>query len=87
MCSLHIYLPWLGIDRLTETETENRLTGPFLGTETEYAKNLKQNYEEFWNRNRVMKNLETETDEAQRSETGRFLSLITLLFNYIRLVS
>ena len=28
-------LPTLGIDRLTETETENRLTGPFLGTETE----------------------------------------------------
>ena len=74
MCSLHIYLPWLGIDRLTETEnrltgpfftnqnrkwtnfetkTENeekkilkpkpkyQLTGPFLGNETEYAKNLK----------------------------------------------
>ncbi len=54
-------------------------------------KNVKPNYEEFWNRNRVMihymKNLETETDEAQRSETGRFLSLITLLFDYIRLVS
>ena len=51
-------------------------------------KNVKPNYEEFWNRNRViMKNLETETDEAQRSETGRFLSLITLLFYYIRLVS
>ena len=27
-------------------------------------KNVKPNYEEFWNRNRVMKNLETETDEA-----------------------
>ena len=41
-----------------------RLTGPFLGTETEYAKNLKPkpNYEEFWNRNRAMKNLETETE-------------------------
>ena len=38
------------------------LTGPFLGTETEYAKNLKQNYEEFWNRNRAMKNLEIKTE-------------------------
>jgi len=50
-------------------------------------KNVKPNYEEFWNQSRVMKNLETETDEAQRSETGRFLSLITLLFDCIRLVS
>ena len=32
----------------------------------------------------TMKNLETETDEAQKSETGRFLSLIILLLYYIK---
>ena len=74
---------------LPKPKPKYRLTGPFLGTETEYTK--------IWNRNQnrtmknfgtktelsAMKNLETETDEAQKSETGRFLSLIILLLNYI----
>ena len=76
--------PWyyeIILNKILKPKPKYRLASPFLGTETEYAENPKPkpNYEEFWNRNRAMENLETKTDEAKRSETGRFLSIIILL--------
>ena len=78
--------PWyyeIILNKIFKPKPKYRLASPFMGTETEYAENPKPkpNYEEFWNRNRAMENLETktETDEAKRSETGRFLSMIILL--------
>ena len=75
--------PWyyeIILNKILKPKPKYRLASPFLGTETEYAENPKPkpNYEEFWNRNRAMENLETKTDEAKRSETGRLLYNIIL---------